>query len=116
MKRLCDEGRFAEDKTFDIFYPGTRDYAKLTTTQFVSMWVKDPAVTGNRRLADCPDIIDQSCIGPPTIFMSHAWRGSLASLLKIAFDFVAEKNLPDGTKFWLDMVCKRLFLLCTPPS
>ena len=37
-KRLCAEGRFAEDRTFDFFYPGTTDFSKLTTTQFVSMW------------------------------------------------------------------------------
>lgn len=102
--RLCVEGRFAEDRHFDIFYPGTTDYSKLTTTQFVSMWVKDKTVTGSRRLADCPEIIDEKFIGPPSVFVSHPWRGSLASLLEIIFDYARDKKLPPETKFWLDMV------------
>ena len=68
------------------------------------MGVKDPAVTGSKRLADCHDIIDKEFIGPPSIFMSHAWRGSFASLLNTAFEFVAEQELPETTKIWLDAV------------
>lgn len=47
-----------------------QSFEELTTTQLVHQWVKRNEVTGTRRLAEVPNLIDPADIGPPTYFIS----------------------------------------------
>jgi len=101
VTRLCSDGVFNRDQMIDgQLYTGTKDYQELKTAQLVHMWVRDKAVTGERRLVDCPQWIEINEIGVPCYFTSHAWKGSFADLLETIFKFQIEKNLPDETMFW----------------
>lgn len=65
-------------------------------------WVKRWDVTGERRLADCPDLIAPEDVGPPTYFISHAWKGTLAKLLDAVETFLA--SAAEETCVWIDCV------------
>jgi len=78
------------------------DYEQLTTTQFVFGWVKRVGVTGTERLADCRRFIDPSDLGVPKYFISHAWKGSFAKLLRETLAYL--KSASHGTCVWIDCV------------
>ena len=48
-----------------------QDFEDLTTTHVVYMLIKDPVITGSKRMADCPEHIDPSDVGPPAYFISR---------------------------------------------
>lgn len=101
VQTLCEDGVFSQDKIIDYqLYPGTTVYAELKTAQLVHTWVRDPSVSGESRLVDCPKWVDQEEVGKPDYFVSHAWKNSFADLLKMVFEFQEEKGLTDDTKFW----------------
>ena len=89
-------------KTRDVFAQGRfnerEDFLSLTTSDLVYSWVKDPQVTGDKRLADCPDIIDPRDIGTPQLFISHAWKSTWSKLVSTTLAFLA--NAPDTTRVW----------------
>ena len=67
--------------------------------------MKDKAVTGSRRLADCPNLIEREQIGTPTLFVSHAWDARWNAVVNCVVDFANEKGLDkDKTFVWLDVV------------
>jgi hypothetical protein len=53
--------------------PGIPTFDDITTRDLVYRWIKDASVTGEERLADCPDLVDPNDVRPPTYFVSHAW-------------------------------------------
>ena len=63
----CEQKRF-EDKTK---LPAVTKFEDLTTTHVVYMLIKDPNITGSKRMADCPEHIDPSDVGPPAYFISR---------------------------------------------
>ena len=73
-------------------------FADLTTGDVVHKWVK--LVTGDRRLADCPELVDAADVGVPSHFVSHAWRGSFAKLVATVEGFL--RNAPVETLVWID--------------
>ncbi len=75
IKELCASGHFDEEAVINgtTFKGIGGDYEKLTTTQLVYLWVKLEGVTGCKRLADCPALIDPQDVGAPSYFISHAW-------------------------------------------
>jgi hypothetical protein len=108
IRKECANGRFSHDKDFSHdgkFCKGTTSYSLVTTTQVVYLYVKDKAVTGSKRLADCPDLIDREHIGPPTLFVSHAWDARWSAVVSCVVDFANEKGMDkDSTYVWLDVV------------
>lgn len=106
VRKLCEEGFFAEDRVFTdgtLCY-GTSDYSCLTTTQVVYQFVRDEDVSGSLRLADCHAIVDPADLGKPAYFISHAWKGTFEHLLAQIFKFVEENKIDESEKFWLDVV------------
>ena len=73
-------------------------FADLTTGDVVHKWVK--LVTGERRLADCPNPVDAADVGVPSHFVSHAWRGSFEKLVAAVEGPL--RNAPVGTVVWVD--------------
>ena len=91
------------NKTREVFAQGRlfkerEDFTALTTSDLVYSWIKDSAVTGDKRLADCPDLIDQEDIGRPEFFVSHAWKSTWSKLVSTTLAFLA--NAPDTTRVW----------------
>ena len=89
-------------------------FDELTTTQLVHMWVKEKAVTGDKRLAEVAALIDPDDVGLPTYFISHAWQSTVAKLFSTIEAFLADAS--DNTCAWC-MVTTELytlnpFLLC----
>jgi hypothetical protein len=74
------------------------DYEELTTGDVVHQWVK--FVTGTDRLADCAALVDLSEIGLPLYFVSHAWKGRFAKLVRALKAHL--RNAPDTTRVWID--------------
>lgn len=106
VKTLCQEGFFSEDRAFTdgtVCY-GTRDYEALTTTQVVYQFVRDEDVSGSLRLADCASIVDPADLGRPSFFISHAWKGTFAHLLRQVFRYCEENNIEETVRFWLDVL------------
>jgi hypothetical protein len=104
---------------------------ELSTSALVSNWIKDPAVTGDERLADRPEcdlarfsrpypiplrhlgdppdsyhaqseLINPCHVRPPKYFISHAWQGRFVMLLDGVLS--ALRNASDDTAVWLDFV------------
>ena len=98
VKQLCSQGEIFGSHEGEDYV--VKDFDELTTTRFVYGWVKRHEVTGDERLADCPDLIDPADIGVPLYFVSHAWLGSFAKLLDGIFGFL--KNASDDTVVWID--------------
>ena len=58
-------------------------------------------MTGNKRFADCHELIDPAQVGIPTYFISHAWKGSFYKLLTEVIQFLRHASL--DTKVWIDI-------------
>ena len=71
----CEEKMF-EDGTE---LPAVTKFEDLTTTHVVYMLIKDPDITGIKRMADCPEHIDPSDVGPPAYFISRESLSPIAS-------------------------------------
>ncbi len=82
--------------------PAATSFEELNTTQLVHLWVKTPAVTGMSRLADVSHLIDPADVGPPTYFISHAWKSTPAKLFDTIEEFLVHAS--DDTCVWLDFV------------
>ncbi len=82
--------------------PAVSCFEELNTTQLVHLWVKKQEVTGECRLADVPHLIDPADIGPPTYFISHAWKSTPAKLFDTIEGFLVHAS--DDTCVWLDFV------------
>ena len=76
-ENLFKKGHFNVSKKFD---DGTElnpvdKFEDLTTTHLVYLWIKEPSVTGDKRLVDCPDALPglfEPCdVGQPSYFISH---------------------------------------------
>jgi hypothetical protein len=80
--------------------PAVRLFEELTTTQLVHLWIKREDVTGTRRMAEVPELIDPADVGPPTYFISHAWMSTVAKLLGTIEAFLADAG--DSVCVWLD--------------
>jgi hypothetical protein len=94
---------FAKDTTLlGRDCPGVRSFKQLTTTHLVYKWVKDEAVTGIRRLAEVPHLVDPADVGLPTYFVSHAWQSTVAKLFDTIEAFLADAA--DDICVWLDFV------------
>ena len=104
VRQLCLDGHFNTLRTFPdgTVCPPVSRFEDLTTTHVVYCWVKDTAVTGDRRLADCPDLVDPADVGVPNYFISHAWKATFAKLVKTVFDFLC--NASESTRVWIDCV------------
>ena len=76
------------------------DYEELTTGDVVHQWAKLAEVTGTERLADCAFLVDLAEIGLPLYFVSHAWKGRFAKLVKAVKAHL--RNAPDTTRVWID--------------
>ena len=68
--------------------------------QFLHQWVKLAEVTGTDRFADCAALVDLTEIGLPAYFVSHAWKGRFAKLVKAVKAHL--RNAPDTTRVWID--------------
>ena len=75
-------------------------YEDLTTGDVVHQWAKLAEVTGTERLADCAFLVDLAEIGLPLYFVSHAWKGRFAKLVKAVKAHL--RNAPDTTRVWID--------------
>ena len=76
------------------------DYEDLTTSDVVHQWVKLAEVTGTDRFADCASLVDLEEVGLPAYFVSHAWKGRFARLVKAVKNHL--RNAPDHTRVWID--------------
>ena len=59
-------------------------------------------MTGDRRLTDCPNLIDPEDVGTPLYFISHAWDGGFKKLMDAILHFLREASR--GTRVWIDCV------------
>ena len=108
VRALHASGRFAEEWTSPdgkMTLPAVPRFEDLTTEQLVYRWVKDHAVTGDERLADCPEHVDKADVGTPSYFISHAWKGTFPKLLKSVFAFLS--NASEDTRVWIDCLVRR---------
>ena len=46
-------------------------FEELTMTHVVYLLIKDPSITGDKRMADCVEHIDPADVGPPAYFISR---------------------------------------------
>lgn len=76
------------------------DLRDLTTGDVVHQWVKDVAVTGTDRLADCRDWVAEEDVRVPAYFVSHAWKGSFVLLVNTVTTFL--RNASYDTAVWID--------------
>ena len=63
----CELKRFEDDTVL----PAVTKFEELTTTHVVYLLIKDPSITGGKRMADCPEHIDPADVGPPAYFISR---------------------------------------------
>ena len=101
IKREVANGRFKrlDPVTYQPIGDIT-DYEELTTGDVVHQWAKLAEVTGTERLADCAFLVDLAEIGLPLYFVSHAWKGRFAKLVKAVKAHL--RNAPDTTRVWID--------------
>jgi hypothetical protein len=85
-----------------VSFPPVLTFEDLTTEQLVYRWVKSRDMTGDRRLADCPQHINPADLGVPSYFISHAWKGTFAKLLRTIYAFLA--NASESTRVWIDCI------------
>lgn len=106
VEALCLEGLFQEDRSYadGTVCKGTRDFDQLTTTDVVYGYVKSKEVTGIKRLADCPELVDPTDIGIPSLFISHAWKGGFSKLCKEIYAHMKKHELSEEIIVWLDVL------------
>ena len=97
----CEGGRFAGDAKFPdgTLCKGTTRYSELTTTDVVYRYVKDASVTGDLRLADS-GLLDREYFRVPSLFVSHAWKGSFSVLVDQVLAHTEKQGLSDDYCVW----------------
>jgi hypothetical protein len=100
----CEAGRFKEDKSFPdgTHCKGTMNYEELTTTDIVYRYVKDEAVTGDRRFSDT-GTFSSEFFTAPSLFISHAWKGRFFKLADEVLAYAQKSGLSDDYAVWMDM-------------
>ena len=102
VKHEVAMGRFrhVDEKFQPIPDKPITDYEELTTGDVVHQWVKLAEVTGTDRFADCAALVDLAEIGLPAYFVSHAWKGRFAQLVRAVKQHL--RNAPDHTRVSID--------------
>ena len=100
----CEGGRFEGDRKFPdgTLCKGTTRFSELTTTDVVYRYVKDSSVTGDLRLADS-GLLDRDFFRVPSLFVSHAWKGSFAVLVDQVIAHAEKQGFSDDYCVWMDM-------------
>ena len=102
VRKQWELGRFKEERKFPdgTVCAAIQNYEEITTTHVVYCLIQDEALTGDKRLAECSDIINPEYIAQPTYFVSHAWRGLFFRLVQGVLRFLV--NASDATTVWID--------------
>ena len=107
LRKECVKGTFNIDRPAGFRnnwdeVKGISRFEDLKSGHVVYEWIRDPAITGGKRLADCPSIIDPSEIGVPQFMISHAYEGSIKKVFETIYSFFSDCS--EDTKVWIDLV------------
>ena len=76
------------------------DWPSATTTDMVMEYVKPLTKSRHCRLTELPGYLDESEIGRPTYFISHAWKAPAELLFRRVDEFLGDAD--DSTRVWVD--------------
>ncbi|KAK3274320.1 hypothetical protein CYMTET_17495 [Cymbomonas tetramitiformis] len=73
----------------------------MTTEEVVKEFVVPRTEARQCRLVDLPEYVAAEAVGRPSYFISHAWKGTFATLFNRVLEFLVSAS--DETRVWVDV-------------